>query len=87
MSILLTLRALSSAQIFSDFRELKGLMISAKGLVLVGFLDTIFLFLIYTEVGAVGRFIPRSAPFYLAGVERVDSITLGCFPTSTQFYS
>lgn len=62
-------------QTFSCFGELKGLRVAPKDLVHDGFLDTFFLFLIYTEVDAVGWFIPRSTFLYLAGVKRVGLIS------------
>ena len=67
-------------------QELKGLRLAPKDLVVGGFLDTFFLFLIYTEVDAGGRSIPRSTFLYLAGVKRVDVVArVVLFPRQLNF--
>ena len=73
---------------FVIFDELKGLKDDPKDLVQPSFLDTFFLFLIYTEVGAVRKSYQNQL---LPGRGQAGgsflTIQVGSFPSSTQIFS
>jgi len=70
------------------FDELKDLMDDPKDLVQVGFLDTFFLFLIYTEVGGVIQSFhdQLSSPGRGQAGGWVLTFQVGSFPRQLKFF-